>query len=183
MHGGPPACVKAVVISGSPRRDGLTQVPMRYVMEYAKSRGCDVSMINLSDGDVECFRGTDVEYNDATNRARELITGADLWLIGTPIYNSFFSAALKNLFEYVYKIGGGKAAGMVILASGQSGFTNVQTLLTQLISYFRVVANPKAVYMTVNDISGTEMAEPAKERLREMVDGSMALAERVRGLG
>ena len=45
---------------------------------------------------------------------------ADVWLIGTPVYNSFFSSALKNLFEYVnYKKTEGKVAGMVILGAGK----------------------------------------------------------------
>ena len=42
---------------------------------------------------------------------------ADVWLIGSPIYNSLFSSALKNLFEYVdYKKTEGKVAGMVIFS-------------------------------------------------------------------
>jgi len=41
---------------------------------------------------------------------------SDVWLIGTPIYNSFFSSALKNLFEYVdYKKTQGKVAELVIM--------------------------------------------------------------------
>ena len=79
---------------------------------------------------------------------------ADIWLIGTPIYNSFFSSALKNLFEYVnYKKNEGKIAVMVIVASGNIGFIDVQTLITQLLSYFRVITNPKAVFLTTDLIS------------------------------
>ena len=72
---------------------------------------------------------------------------ADVWLIGTPIYNSFFSSALKNLFEYVnYKKTEGKVGGMAILAAGQIGFIDVQTLLTQLLSYFKIITNPKSCF-------------------------------------
>ena len=73
-----------------------------------------------------------------TKEAIKNITEADVWIIGTPIYNSFFSSALKNLFEYIdYKKTAGKTAGLVIVASGNSGFADVQTLLTQLMSYFQ----------------------------------------------
>ena len=103
---------------------------------------------------------------------------ADVWLIGSPIYNSFFSSALKNLFEYVnYKKTEGKVAGMVIMAAGNIGFIDVQTLITQLLSYFRVITNPKPVFLTVDSISDNSLTdESAKERLREMVDETLKIA-------
>ena len=77
----------------------------------------------------------EVNYNEKTLQAVKDITEADVWVIGTPIYNSMFSAALKNLFEFVnYKETAGKTAGLAILASGMIGFTDVQTLLTQQIN-------------------------------------------------
>ena len=106
-----------------------------------------IKFINLSDGQIECYRGPDEEYNQATKDAAKDIMEADVWLIGSPIYNSFFSAALKNLFEYVItRETAGKVAGMAILAAGNIGFIDVQTLITQLLSYFRVITNPKAVF-------------------------------------
>jgi NAD(P)H-dependent FMN reductase len=103
-----------------------------------------------------------------------------VWLVGTPIYNSFFSSALKNLFEFInYKATQGKTAGLAILASGNIGFINVQTLLTQLMSYFRVITNPKAVFMTADMIKdGMIIDENAKTRLKEMVDETMLLLSR-----
>ena len=89
---------------------------MNYVYEYTKSKNQDVKLINLSDGQIECYRGPDEDYNQATIDAANDLMDADVWLIGTPIYNSFFSSALKNLFEYVnYKKTEGKVAGMAIL--------------------------------------------------------------------
>lgn len=173
--------VKVVVIAGSPRKDGLTQVPMRYVYEYVKAKEPDTTLINLANDDIEYYRGYDIQYNKTTQNAARLITEADVWLVGTPIYNSFFSGAIKNLFEYInYKKTAGKVAGMTILAAGSIGFTDVQTLLTQLLSYFRVVANPKAVYMTVDDITKGAVSEQAGRRLREMADETLMLAERIR---
>ena len=106
---------------------------------------------------------------------------ADVWLIGSPIYNSFFSSALKNLFEYVnYKKTEGKVAGMAIMAAGNIGFIDVQTLITQLLSYFRVITNPKAVFLTVDSISNNVLSdESAKERLNEMVDGTLGIATKL----
>ena len=174
--------MKVVVISGSPRKDAKTQVVMKHVYEYARTKNPDTKLINLSDGLIECYRGPGEEYNEATVTAAADITGADVWLIGSPIYNSFFSSALKNLFEYIdYKKTAGKVAGMAILASGNIGFIDVQTLITQLLSYFRVVANPAAVFLTTDSITGDAVSDAdAQNRLRGMVDTTLEIASKLR---
>ena len=55
--------MKIVVISGSPRKNANTQVIMKYGFEYAKSKNQDTKLINLSEGQIECYRGPDEEYN------------------------------------------------------------------------------------------------------------------------
>ena len=173
--------MKVVIISGSPRKNGNTQVIMKYVFEYTKSKNADTKLINLSDGQIECYKGPEEEYNEHTKNAASYITDADVWLIGSPIYNSFFSSALKNLFEYInYKKTEGKVAGMVILASGNIGFIDVQTLITQLLSYFRVITNPKAVFLTTESISENTISnDEDKKRLRELVDETLKMASKL----
>ena len=173
--------MKIVVISGSPRKTANTQVMMKFVYEYAKSKNAETKFINLSEGGIDYYRGPDVEYSDTTKQAAKDIMDADIWFVGTPIYNSFFSSALKNLFEYVsYKETAGKVAGLAVLASGQIGFTYVQTLLTQFMSYFRVVTNPKAVFMTADMVKDEAIInENAKTRLTELVDETLAIASKL----
>ncbi len=173
--------MKIIVISGSPRKNANTQVIMKYVYDYAKSKNQDTKLINLSEGQIECYKGPDEEYNDVTKIAAQDITDADVWLIGTPIYNSFFSSSLKNLFEYInYKKTAGKVAGITILAAGNIGFINVQTLVTQLLSYFRVITNPKAVFLTTESITENLVSDvDAQNRLKEMVDETLMLASKV----
>jgi FMN reductase len=173
--------MKVVVISGSPRKNANTQVIMKYVYDYAKSKNQDTKFINLSEGQVECYKGYDEEYNEFTKTAAKDIMDADVWLIGSPIYNSFFSSALKNLFEYVdYKKTAGKTAGMAILAAGDIGFIAVQTLITQLLSYFRVVTNPKAVFLTTKSINENSISDvDAQNRLKDMVDETLKIASKL----
>ena len=90
-----------------------------------------------------------------------------------------FSAALKNLFEFVnYKETGGKTAGLAILASGMIGFTDVQTLLTQLMSYFRVITNPTSAFITADKIEdGQIVSDEIKSRLNELGDNTLSIAK------
>ena len=175
--------MKVVVISASPRKIGKTQAFMKYVTEYINSsnfKGLEVKFINLSDGGIDYYTG-DGNFSDTTKQAIKNISEADVWIIGTPIYNSFFSSALKNLFEYIdYKKTAGKAAGMIIVASGNSGFTDVQTLLTQLMSYFNVITNPRAVFVTADTVDNNEIInEDVKSRLNQLVDETLKLASKV----
>jgi FMN reductase len=173
--------MKVVIISASPRKNGNTQVIMKYVFEYTKSKNVDTKLINLADGQIECYRGPEEEYNEYTKNAAKDIMDADVWLIGTPIYNSFFSSALKNLFEYInYKKTEGKVAGIAILAAGNMGFIDVQTLITQLLSYFRVITNPKAVFLTTESILENSISnDDDKKRLRELVDETLKMASKL----
>ncbi|QLH07762.1 NADPH-dependent FMN reductase [Nitrosopumilus ureiphilus] len=174
--------MKVVVISGSPRKNANTQIIMKYVYDYAKSKNQDTKLINLSEDQIECYRGPDEKYNESTKTAANDIMDADVWLIGSPIYNSFFSSSLKNLFEYInYKKTAGKVAGIAILASGNIGFVNVQTLITQLLSYFRVITNPKAVFLTTESVKENTVSDTdAQNRLKEMVDETLEMASKFR---
>ena len=172
--------MKVVVISGSPRKNANTEIMMKHVFEYAKQKNADTKFINLSEDGFEYYRGflNEVNYNEKTLQAVKDITEADVWVIGTPIYNSMFSAALKNLFEFVnYKETAGKTAGLAILASGMIGFTDVQTLLTQLMSYFKVITNPTPVFITADKIEDRQItSDDVKSRLRELVDKTLSMA-------
>jgi NAD(P)H-dependent FMN reductase len=170
---------KVVVISGSPRKNGKTPALMKYVFEYVKQKS-DAKMINLSEGGIDYYTG-DGNVSETTKQAAKDITEADIWFVGTPIYNSFFSAALKNLFEYIdYKKTEGKAAGLVVLASSNSGFVDVQTLLTQLMSYFNVITNPRAVFVTADTIQNDEIIDGSvKARLEAMVDSTLEIGSKI----
>ena len=175
--------MKVVVISASPRKIGKTQVFMKYVTECLNNSSFEdlvVNFINLSEGVIDYYTG-DGDISDTTKQAIKNITEADVWIVGTPIYNSFFSSALKNLFEYIdYKKTAGKTAGLVIVASGNSGFTDVQTLLTQLMSYFNVITNPRAVFVTADTVQDDHIInDDVKSRLKQLVDETLELARKV----
>ena len=175
--------MKVIVISGSPRKTGKTQVFMKFITEYTNSLGLEdleVKFINLSDGGIDYYVG-DGNFSDTTKQAIKNITQADVWIIGTTIYNSFFSSALKNLFEYIdYKKTAGKSAGMIIVASSNSGFTDVQTLLTQLMSYFNIITNPRAVFVTADTVQDDHIInDDVTSRLKQLVDETLELARKV----
>jgi len=170
--------MKVVVISASPRKGANTQIMMEYLYNYVKTKNADTKFIDLSKDRIDCFLGPGESYSQITTQTARDVTEGDVWFVGSPIYNSFFSSSLKNLFEYInYKETGGKTAGIAIMSSGGISFTNVQNAITGLMSYFRVITNPRAVHMTTNQINGGKIVdENATARLRELVDETLKLA-------
>ena len=174
--------MKVIVLSGSPRKNGNTQIMMKHVLEYVNQKDVEVKFINLAEDGFESFRGaaTEINYNEKTLQAAKDITEADVWLVGVPVYNSMFSSALKNIFEFInYKETEGKTAGLAIIGGGTISFGDVQTLFTQLMSYFRVITNPTAVYSTGDIIEDGKISdEEVKSRLNEMVDKTLEIAKK-----
>jgi len=86
----------------------------------------------------------------------------------------------KNIFEFInYKETEGKTAGLAIVAGGTISFGDVQTLFTQLMSYFRVITNPTVVYSTGEAIEDGKISdEEVKSRLNEMVDKTLGIAKK-----
>ena len=51
--------MKVVVISGSPRKNANTQIMMKYVFDYTKSKNENTKFINLSEGGFDYYVAED----------------------------------------------------------------------------------------------------------------------------
>jgi len=171
--------MKIAIVSGSPRKPSKTILVMNHAYNYLKNQSHQLELIDLADKNIEMYRGVGVDYNQATMDLINKLTEADIWIIGTPVYNSFFSSAVKNIFEYInYKNTAGKIAGLIIVASGHISFKSVQTNLTQLMSYFGVLTNPNTVYITVDEIDeNNRLKKELSLRLENVLDEAINLFE------
>ena len=171
--------MKIAIISGSPRKSSKTILVINHAYNYLKNQSHNLDLIDLADKNIEMYRGFDVDYNQTTKELIKKLTEADIWIIGTPVYNSFFSSAIKNVFEYInYKNTAGKIAGLIIVASGHISFKSVQTNLTQLMSYFGVLTNPNTAYITVDEIDeNNRLKKELSLRLENVLDEAINLFE------
>ena len=152
---------------------------MNHAYNYLKDQSHKLDVIDLANKNIEMYRGFDVDYNQTTKEMINKLTEADIWIIGTPVYNSFFSSAVKNVFEYInYKNTAGKIAGLIIVASGHISFKSVQTNLNQLMSYFGVITNPNPVYITVDELDeNNQLSKELRLRLENVLDKTIELFE------
>ncbi len=171
--------MKILVINGSPTKKGYTKILSEFAFNCIKEEH-ECTFLDLGKGEVETFRGFEEKYDEKSKKIINSLKDYDVFLICSPIYNAFFSAAIKNLFEHVnYKALGNKAAGFIIMAGGKKSYTGVQGQLTTLMSYFGIVSNPQSVFvgpeafdkkMKIND-------GELKRRIDEMVQKTVDLAK------
>jgi NAD(P)H-dependent FMN reductase len=169
--------MKILIVCGSLREESLTRVLTDIAYKYAKEKYDDVEYLDLRKTKINNFEGFEAEYDDATKKTVKLVEDSDVFILGSPVYNGLLSSGLKNLFEFVdYKSLEGKIAGFIIKSGSNISFLQVQGQLTALMAYFRVISNPRAVFVTDEDFDGMELKNvKVEERIKRLVDETVKM--------
>jgi FMN reductase/FAD reductase [NAD(P)H] len=173
--------MKILVICGSPREKSYTRVLTKIAFDYAKSKNYDVTYLDLGKINIEKFRGLEEKYDKTTEDVVKLVESSDIFIIGSPIYNGVFSSVIKNLFEFVnYKTLEGRVAGFIIMSSGTISYLQVQGQLQSMMNYFRVISNPRSVFVSTNDFDENMKLKnkEIKSRIEKLVEETINLKER-----
>ena len=170
--------MKILVICGSPREKSYTRILTDMTFEYAKSKNYDVTYLDIGKTNIEKFRGLEEKYDKTTENAVKLIESSDVFIIGSPIYDGVFSSAIKNLFEFVnYKSLEGKVTGLILMAGGKISYLQVQGQLQALMNYFRIISNPKSVFVSTDDFDENMKLnnKEVKNRIEKLVEETVNL--------
>ena len=167
--------MKTLIIQGSPRKKAYTKVLAQFAYNHAKTK-CTADILDLSEADIEPFKGFEEKYSEKTNDAIKSVKSCDAYILCTPVYDSMISSALKNLFEHInYKEIVGKTAGFIIMASGKIAYLHVHSQLTTMMNYFGVSSNSEAVYASHEHFNEQMNLkdEAIKRRIQEVVDSTI----------
>jgi NAD(P)H-dependent FMN reductase len=145
---------------------------------YAKSKYDDAEYLDLRKTRIASFEGLDLEYDETTKKAIKLVRDSDVLILGSPVYDGLLSSTLKNLFEHInYKLLEGKIAGFILKSNGYISFLQVQGQLTAMMTYFRIISNPRAVFVTDDDFEDTKLKnEKVKKRIEDLVDDTVNMS-------
>ncbi len=102
--------MKAVVINGIPRKKGNTAFVCSSVTDSLKEKGYSVEVLNLCEIDfstcIGCERCRKDEIctgiSDGLTPYYDILTGADLWVLGTPVHNYNVTALMKAFLDRLY---------------------------------------------------------------------------------
>jgi NAD(P)H-dependent FMN reductase len=177
--------MKALIIAGSPREGSYSKILADIAYDYAKSNHKEVGFdfLDLAKTQIDSFKGPSAEYGEETRKIISSLKDYDLFIISTPVYNSVFSSAVKNLFEHAhYKEIRGKVAGFIIMSSGKKSHLIVQSQLAAMMTYFEILSNPKAVFAIDEDFADMKLNnEDIEERIKSLIDSSVRIAEKLSG--
>ncbi len=173
--------MKILIICGSPRKNSLTRILTDLAYTYAKEKysTAQVEYLDLGKYPLDTFRGFEEEYSQETKNAITLVESSEVLIIGTPVYNGLLGSTLKNLFEHIdYKALRGKIAGFLVHGSGSISSLQVQGQLMALMTYFRVLSNPRAVFTSKErqfDNQGKLIDQTVIKRIYQLVEETVAL--------
>ncbi len=118
--------MKIIGISGSPRKDGNTEILVRRALDICKLKGAEIEFISLAEKNIEFYSPVSTK-NDDVPEIFERMKSADAIIIGSPTYFASVSAQLKALFDRSlplrienYKLSG-KVGGAIAVGGSRNG--------------------------------------------------------------
>ncbi|AUS97995.1 hypothetical protein CDQ84_01005 [Clostridium thermosuccinogenes] len=155
--------MKVVGISGSPRKDGNTEVLVRQALQPFYEKGWEVSEFFLSSKTINPCIGCEtcietgkcvIEGDDMEFLLREF-EHCDALIIGTPVYYRNVTAQLKALFDrsFVFnnrKLLAGKLGGAIAVGRGEGGG---QSLALSIIHNYYLSSGALCVPCEINGLS------------------------------
>jgi multimeric flavodoxin WrbA len=98
--------VKAVGISGSPRRAGNSATLLQAALQGAAAAGAETALVHLNDltyrgcqACADCGRGGECILEDGLTPVLATLREADVWLLASPIYHDGLSGQFKAFFD------------------------------------------------------------------------------------
>lgn len=150
---------KILAFAGSLRAGSYNKQLVKIAAQGAQSAGAEVTVIDLRDFPLPIF-DEDLEAAGTplnANRLKTLMLDHQGLLIASPEYNSSFSAALKNVIDWVSRpIPGkprlacyvGKIAGVMSASTGNLGGLRGQFQLRTLLANLNVLVLPDMVTLS-----------------------------------
>ncbi|MET3322275.1 NAD(P)H-dependent oxidoreductase [Peribacillus butanolivorans] len=136
----------------------------------------EVELLDLKDYNVQFCDGRDPStYNEDTKKVIDIVSSADFYIIGTPIFQGSITGALKNLFDLIHpKDFRNKVMGFIATGGTYQHYLVVENQLKPIAGYFRAFVAPGFVYAHNDHFS------PQNELVdREVLERVAALSEEV----
>ncbi|MBS4174073.1 NAD(P)H-dependent oxidoreductase [Bacillus sp. FJAT-49736] len=141
--------MKLLGISGSVS-GRKTRIMVEKVLSSAKEQFQDITteLLDLKEYNVQfCDGRNPSDYTGDTKKVIEMVTAADAFIIGTPIYQASMTGALKNLFDLVpVSAFSGKVIGFLANGGTYQHYLVIENQLKPIAGFFRSYVAPNYVY-------------------------------------
>lgn len=153
-----------LALSGNVKRPSRTASLVDVIADRLRQRiGGDLQSIELVDAAPVLFRSLRADQLEIEGKAIvAAVEGADIIIVGSPVYRASYTGALKHLFDLVdYRALAGKR---ILLAA--TGGTPLHGLMLEhqlrpLFGFFNAMTVPTAVYALEADFTDHQLTNPA----------------------
>ena len=172
---------KLLAIVGSVTPPGRLLTATQWLLDSARAsrQDIEVELINLADKKVAFADGRPPEqYKDDTACIIASVRAADGVIIASPVYRGSFTGALKNLLDHLpLESLAGKPVGIIAMGATQHHFLGVDWHLRDVLAWFGALLVPTSVYLASSDFVDGQLAESAKQDLKDLADAIIKLKE------
>ncbi|RFU65093.1 NADPH-dependent FMN reductase [Peribacillus glennii] len=161
-----------------------TLTVVKKVLEQAESIHPEITaeLLDMKEYDVQFCDGRDPSaYEGDTKKVIDLISSADVYIIGTPIFQGSYTGVLKNLIDLVDpKVFRNKIMGFVATGGSDLHYLVIENQLKPIGSYLHAYMAPSYVYAHKNhffqdELVDEEVLERVKNLAKELVFMQTAL--------
>ncbi|OCA92912.1 NADPH-dependent FMN reductase [Pseudobacillus wudalianchiensis] len=145
----------------------------------------EVELLDLKDYKVEFCDGRDPStYSGDTKKVIDLVSSADFYIIGTPIFQGSLTGALKNLFDLVPpKVFRNKVIGFAATGGTYQHYLVIENQLKPIAGYFRAYVTPGSVYVQHDHFNaqGELVDEHVLERIANLSNEIVSMQKALKG--
>jgi FMN reductase/FAD reductase [NAD(P)H] len=127
-----------------------TKIVVQKVLEEVKRchPEIEVELLDMKEYDVQFCDGRNPStYNEDTKKVIDMVSSADFYIIGTPIFQGSITGVLKNLFDLIDpKAFRNKVMGFVATGGTYQHYLVIENQLKPIAGYFRAFVAPGYVY-------------------------------------
>ncbi|MFY0543879.1 NADPH-dependent FMN reductase [Brevibacillus sp. H7] len=162
-----------------------TSILVQNVLDEVKKIAPDieVELLDLREYKVSLCDGRDPStYPDDTKKVIDIVSSADFYIIGTPIFQGSITGALKNLFDHIRPEAlRNKVMGFVANGGTYQHYLVIENQLKPIAGYFRAYVAPGFVYAhqdhfnKQNELTDAEVLDRVANLAKEVVHMQKAL--------
>lgn len=161
--------MKALLINGSPHRNGTTKRALTEIKKVLVEEGFECEIYDLEPGITGCLacgyckREGRCVTEDGVNRLAELFAEADALVVGSPVYYASPNGSLISLMDRLFfstSFDKRMKVGAAVVAARRGGLTASFDVLNK---YFSISGMPIATSRYWNQIHGNSAAEAEED--------------------
>ncbi|MFS0749275.1 NADPH-dependent FMN reductase [Oceanobacillus sp. 1P07AA] len=169
--------MKIVGLSGSVV-GSKTRTAMNYTIEKFKENYPeeDILLLDLADYDVQISDGRNyLDYTGDTGYVAKELMGADVIIIGTPIFQASIPGALKNIFDLLpVQAFQDKVVSIIVTAGSTKHFLTVEQHLKPILGYMKATIVQTYVFIEEKDFYQKEITNvDVQFRIERLVEDTI----------